>query len=151
MFYEKKLGSLIFWTLLTKNCPFLVNFDKPLFLVKLLKVYYQSGPEFNLALIFAQLLPKLVTNFIKNKSLSKFFKNEQFSVSKVQKMTEPKIFFIKHKILRIYDFHNTISISGLFDVFEWVPDGPEPHGDQDGFGAQQEGPTVKFLIPGGLF
>ena len=105
---KKKLGLLIFWTLITKNCPFLVNFDKPLFLVKSLKVYYQSGPEINLALIFAQLLPKLVTNFIKNKSLSKFFKNEQFSVSKVQKMTEPKIFFIKQKMLRIYDFHNTI-------------------------------------------
>ena len=99
-------------------------------------MYYQSSPKFNLELIFAQLLPKLVTNFIKNKSLSKFFKNEQFSVSKVQKMTEPKIFFIKQKMLRIYDFHNTISISGPFDVFEWVPDGPEPHGAQDGFGAQ---------------
>ena len=66
-------------------------------------------------------------------------------------MTKPKNFFIKQKMLRICDFYNTFSFSGPFDVFKWVPDGPEPDGDQDGFGAQQEGPTVKFLIPGGLF
>ena len=53
-------------------------------------------------------------------------------------------------MLRICDFYNTFSFSGPFDVFKWVPDGPEPHEDQNGFGAQQEGPTVKFLIPGGF-
>ena len=54
-------------------------------------------------------------------------------------MTGPKIFFIKQKMLMIYDFHNTISISGPFDVFEWVPDGPEPHGAQDELREPQEG------------
>ena len=89
---KKSCGLVIFWTLLTKNCSFLENFDKPLFLVELLKVYYQSAPEFNLELNFALLLPKLVINLTENKCLSKFSQKEQFSVSKVQKMSEPKFF-----------------------------------------------------------
>ena len=52
---EKNLGLVIIWTLLPENDSFLENFDKHLFSVKFLKVYNQSGPKFNLELIFAQL------------------------------------------------------------------------------------------------
>ena len=54
-------------------------------------------------------------------------------------MTNPNIFFIKQKILRICDFYNRFSISGPFDLSERVSDGPEPLGAEDGLGAQQEG------------
>ena len=54
-------------------------------------------------------------------------------------MTKPKFFFIKQKMLRICDFYNRFSISGPFDLSEWVPDGPEPLGAEDGLRAQQEG------------
>ena len=54
-------------------------------------------------------------------------------------------------MLRICDFYNRFSISGPFDLSEWVPDGPEPLGAEDGLGAQQEGSIWNFLEPGGLF
>ena len=92
-----------------------------------------------MALIFAHLLLKPVDKWTKNKCLSKLSKNEQFLVSKVQKMTKPKFFSIKQKLLRICDFYNRFSNSGPFDLSEWVPDGPEPLGAEDGLGAQQEG------------
>ena len=66
-------------------------------------------------------------------------------------MTKPKIFFIKQKMLGICDFYNRFSISGPFDLSEWVPDGPEPLGAKYGLGAQQEGSIWNFLEPGGLF
>ena len=61
-------------------------------------------------------------------------KNEQFLLSKVQKMTKPNIFSMKQKMLGICDFHNRFLISGPFDLPEWVPDGPEPLGAEDGLG-----------------
>ena len=54
-------------------------------------------------------------------------------------MTKPNFFFIKQKMLGICDFYNRFSISGPFDLSEWVPDGPEPLGAEDGLRAQQEG------------
>ena len=102
-------------------------------------------------LTFAQLLLKPVDKWTKTKCLSKLSKNEQFLLSKVQKMTKPKFFFIKQKMLGICDFYNRFSISGPFDLSEWVPDGPEPLGAEDGLGAQQEGSIWNFLEPGGLF
>ena len=56
---------------------------------------------------------------------------------------------MKQKMLRICDFYNKFSISGPFDVSEWVPDGPEPHGAQDELRAPQEGSIWNFLEPGG--
>ena len=66
-------------------------------------------------------------------------------------MTKPKFFFMKQKMLRICDFYNKFSISGPFDVSEWVPDGPEPHGAQGGLRAPQEGSIWNLFDPGGLF
>ena len=54
-------------------------------------------------------------------------------------MTIPKFFFIKQKMRGICDFYNRFSISGPFDLPEWVSDGPEPLGAEDGLRAQQEG------------
>ena len=54
-------------------------------------------------------------------------------------MTKPNIFFIKQKMLGICDFHNGFSISGSFDLSEWVPNGHKPLGAEDGLRAQQEG------------
>ena len=53
-------------------------------------------------------------------------------------------------MLRICDYYNRFSISSPLDVFEWMPDGPEPHGAQDGLGTPQEGSMWNFLEPGGL-
>ena len=53
-------------------------------------------------------------------------------------------------MLRICDFYNRFSISGPFDVFELVPDGPGPHGAQYGLGAPQESSNWNFFVPGGL-
>ena len=53
-------------------------------------------------------------------------------------------------MLRVCDFYNEFSISGPFDASEWVPDGPEPHGAQDGLGAPQESSNWNFFVPGGL-
>ena len=64
-------------------------------------------------------------------------------------MTKPKFFSIKQKMLRVCDFYNKFSISGPFDVSEWVPDGPEPQGAQDGLRAPLEGSIWNFLEPGG--
>ena len=50
-------------------------------------------------------------------------------------------FFLKQKMLRICDFHNKFSISGPFDVSEWVPDGPESHGAQDGLKGKRQHST----------
>ena len=66
-------------------------------------------------------------------------------------MTKPKFFFIKQKCSGYVIFVIDFSISGPFDLSEWVPDGPEPLGAEDGLGAQQEGSIWSFLEPGGLF
>ena len=52
---------------------------------------------------------------------------------------QTKHFFHKQKMLGTCDFYNRFSISGPFDLSEWVPDGPEPLGAEDGLRAQQEG------------
>ena len=66
-------------------------------------------------------------------------------------MNKPWNFFIKQKMLRICDFYNKFSISGSYDLFEWVPDGPEPHGHKIGFRAACEGSIWNFIEPGALF
>ena len=38
-------------------------------------------------------------------------------------MTKPKIFFIRQEMLRVCAFYNKFSISGPFDLSEWVLDG----------------------------
>ena len=43
-------------------------------------------------------------------------------------------------MLEICNNYNKISISGQFDLFKWVPDGPEPHGYKIGLRAPQKGP-----------
>ena len=53
---KKFQGSVIFWTLLSKNCLLFDNFDKQLNLVKFIKGNNKSGPKFSLELMFAQLL-----------------------------------------------------------------------------------------------
>ena len=35
-------------------------------------------------------------------------------------MTKPKIFFIRQEMLRVCAFYNKFSISGPFDLSEWV-------------------------------
>ena len=53
---KKFQGSVIFLTLLSKNCLLFDNFDKQLILVKFIKGNNKSGPKFSLELMFAQLL-----------------------------------------------------------------------------------------------
>ena len=38
-------------------------------------------------------------------------------------MTKPKFFFIRQEMLRVCAFYNKFSISGPFDLSEWVLDG----------------------------
>ena len=86
---KKFQGSVIFWTLLSKNCLLFNNFNKQLILVKFIKGNNKSGPKFSLELMFAQLLLLQVRILTKTSCLSKLSKNRQFLLSKVQKMTEP--------------------------------------------------------------
>ena len=48
---KKFQGSVIFWTLLSKNCPLFDNFNKQLILVKFIKGNNKSGPKFSLELM----------------------------------------------------------------------------------------------------
>ena len=48
-------------------------------------------------------------------------------------------------MLEICNNYNKISISGQFDLFNWVPDGPEPHGVQDWIESAAEGTNLKFF------
>ena len=125
--------------MLSKNCSFLDNFDKHLFLVHLSTGFYKSCAKVDSKLNSGPLRFYTFNYFSKNKCLSKLSKNEQFLISIVQKLTRSNIFFIKQKMLGICDFYNRFSISGPFDLSEWVPDGPEPLGAEDGLRAQQEG------------
>ena len=89
---KKFQGSVIFWTLLSKNCLLFNNFNKQLILVKFIKGNNKSGPKFSLELMFAQLLLLQVRILTKTSCLSKLSKNRQSVLSKVQKMTESWIF-----------------------------------------------------------
>ena len=80
---------------------------------------------------FEPFLWKQLTDLIKNKFLSKLSKNGQFSLHKVQKMTNKYFFTIKSKMLTIYDFHidfhfwvHLTTLRGLQMV--WYPRITEP-------------------------
>ena len=55
-FMKKIVDSSFFGLCLVNECPFFDNFDHYLFLVKALRAKTESGPKFNLKLIFEQFL-----------------------------------------------------------------------------------------------
>ena len=63
-----------------------------------------------------------------------FAKNGRLFIKQSPKNDIITFFFIKQKILRIYNFYNKFSILGPLDMIECVPDGPEPHGHEIGLG-----------------
>ena len=69
----------------------------------------------------------------------KFVKNGRLFIKQSPKNDITTIFFIRQKILGIYDFHNKFSISGPLELIECVPDGPEPHAHEIGLRAPWEG------------
>ena len=96
VFFEKVSSFVILWTLFSKNCQFLDNFDKNLFLPKWPKHIDKISPKFNTKLIFAHLLFTCVDLMSTNRFLSKLSKNGLFLQNKVQKIMKDEAFF--HKI-----------------------------------------------------
>ena len=84
-------------------------------------------PKLNLKLIFEQLLFISVNHLSKNRFLSKLFKNGRFLLNKVKKKSqETKIFFIKSKLLRMWDFHIDFHFSGQKVTPMGLPDASGP-------------------------
>ena len=108
---------MIFWTLFSKNYPFSVNFDKTLILPKwgahMNKICSKIGFKLNLGLV----LFIYEDHWSKNSFLSKLSENCQFSLNKVQKITNNQNFFIKSKLLTICGFH----IDFQFPAQKWLP------------------------------
>ena len=63
-----------------------------------------------------------------------FAKNGRLFIKQSPKNDITTIFFIKQKILGIYNFKNIFSISGPLDLIECVPDGQELPGHEIGLG-----------------
>ena len=103
--WEKKIVICNLLDFIYKNCPFLVNFDKSLFLLLWLTHLNKNSPRLNAKLIFAHFLFTCVNHMSKNRFLSKLLKNGQFLVNKVNKITKDELFFKIYKMCRMYDFH----------------------------------------------
>ena len=104
-FIGKIVLFVIFGTLFSENWPFLDNFDKNLVLVKSAKHFYKNCQKIYSYLNFEPFLSKCLIDLTKNKFLLKLSENGQFSLNKVQKITNKKVFPIKSKMYTIYDFH----------------------------------------------
>ena len=129
----KKICLLvIIGILFCKNCPFLDNFHKNLFLVYIFQVLPKICPKTNFKLNFGHIIVKTQNNYTKNKFLSKLSKNRQFLLNKIPKMTNKQIFFIKGQMLPICDFYNTFSISASFDLLQVSPDIQVPQVPENG-------------------
>ena len=61
-------------------------------------------------------------------------------------MTKPNIFFIRQKMLRVCAFQNKFSISGPFDLSEWVPDGQVLPGHKIWLSALEDGFFPIFFL-----
>ena len=99
----------------SRNCPFLHNFDKNLFLIIWLIHVNKKCGKISFALSLGLFLFKCVSHISKNKFLSKLTKNEQFSVNKVQQITNDDFFPIKYKMCRMCDFHIDFYFQGKMD------------------------------------
>ena len=108
---------MIFWTLFSKNFQFLDNFNKNPILLQLSTHINKSSQKFSLKLVFEQLLFIDVDHLSKIRFLLKLSKNGEFLLYKVLKIIKDQFFFVKSKLLRMYNFH----IDFQFLAQKWLP------------------------------